>query len=135
MNPPPPSSQPSPTADGWLFVDPVSPSTDCESYDSDRSGDGPAAAGGTRIGYDHEKSPVCADTCQADDGFNGVAAKEPAPEVDTGADVAAKSIGAADTSGVATNDCVDVSDVVATGVSDFTVEDAFDVIVAEESGT
>ncbi|WP_460535343.1 hypothetical protein [Humibacter ginsengiterrae] len=117
-----------------MFVDPVSPSTDWESYDNDTSGAGPAAAGGTRMGYDHEKSPVCADTCHADDGFNGVAANDPAPDADTGADVAANSIGDADTSGVATRDFVLESRAVATGVSAVVVADVFRAIVADESG-
>ena len=36
-------------------------------------------AGGTRSGYDQEKSPLCLDTSQEEDAENGVAANEPPP--------------------------------------------------------
>ncbi|MGH3737725.1 MAG: hypothetical protein ACRDT6_19245 [Micromonosporaceae bacterium] len=56
-----------------MFVEAVRPSTDPDEYPIVNSGAGPFTAGGTRNGYDHEKSPVCADTCHVDDGPNGVA--------------------------------------------------------------
>jgi hypothetical protein len=57
MNPPVDSSKPSPTADGWLFVVAIRPSTDCDEYDTCSVGSGPPIPGGARIGYDQAKFP------------------------------------------------------------------------------
>lgn len=57
-----------------MFVALVNPSTALEEYASARFGCSPPAAGGIRSGYDHVKSPVCADTCHVADGDSDVAA-------------------------------------------------------------
>ncbi len=70
-------SQPSPIHDDWLFVDATRPSSDADEYPNASSGDGPAGAGGTRIGYDHVNAPVLPDTFHAADGDNDVADQSP----------------------------------------------------------
>ncbi len=72
-----------------MFVDPVSPSTDCESYTNATFGDGPPGAGGTCIGYDHDRSPVCGLTFHDDAERTGVAPKLPVPVELVGDDTAA----------------------------------------------
>src|SRR5689334_770548 len=66
-------SNPSPTQDTWLFVAEVRPSTDCAEYEKARLGVGPAAAGGTRSGYDQVKSPLEPPPDQLEEADNPVA--------------------------------------------------------------
>ncbi len=60
-----------------MFVEATRPSNDPEEYPSASSGSGPAGAGGTRIGYDHEKLPVFVDTSHDADGDRDVADQSP----------------------------------------------------------
>jgi hypothetical protein len=68
-----------------------------------------------RNGADQEKSPVCADTSHALAAFNGVAAKDPVPVLETGAAIALNTKGVAERMGVTTTDPDDGSMREATG--------------------
>jgi len=59
------------------------------------------------MGYDHEKSPVCADTCHELDGVSEDAAKDPVPADDTGAAIATNMVLLDVACGVATRAWVD----------------------------
>ncbi|MCA5894907.1 hypothetical protein LEP48_16345 [Isoptericola sp. NEAU-Y5] len=98
-----------------MFVDATRPSNAPDEYPNASSGSGPAGAGGTRIGYDHVKSPVFPDTFHAADGDNDVAAQSP-DEPDVSAD-SAITIAPDDDPSVAVTVCVCTSLLwVATGV-------------------
>ncbi|WP_185974077.1 hypothetical protein [Curtobacterium sp. KBS0715] len=115
MEPAAARSHPSPTAEGWLFVEPVSPSTLCESYASAMLGLGPAGGAGAVIGYCQVKSPVCADTSHDPDSFMDVAEKLPEPLLDAVALVAARVTVRAASIGVRTTLFAEVN--VATGTA------------------
>ena len=71
-------SKPSPIHDGCAFAAPVRPSTDPDEYVIFKSGVGPPKPGGTRNGYDHEKSPPDEPAVHDADADNGDADQSPA---------------------------------------------------------
>ncbi|WP_370384365.1 hypothetical protein [Catenulispora sp. GAS73] len=71
---PAPSDHPSPSHDGWLFVETVLPSTAPESYEAVTDGSRPPGTGGTRIGYEYVKSPLDEPACHEPSGDNVEAA-------------------------------------------------------------